>query len=50
MAKFSKMRKESSFIVSPMPDSGSTIKIQSDTQMGDVDHATGEVTMSAPYL
>ncbi|MDG1950042.1 MAG: hypothetical protein P8J32_04500 [bacterium] len=51
IAKFPKMRKSQSFIVYPI-SSGSdakTIKIQSDTRMGQINTETGEVLLTKPY-
>jgi hypothetical protein len=46
--RFAKMRKAQDFIVYPMHDSSSRIKIQSDNRMGQLDLDTGELVLSAP--
>lgn len=47
--KFTGMRKAQDFIVYPMQDSGTIIKIQSDTRIGQIDLFNGLVTMSQPH-
>lgn len=47
--KFMGMRKAQDFIVYPMHGESDTIKIQSDTRMGQIDLATGDVIMNKPH-
>ncbi|MDO8416530.1 MAG: hypothetical protein Q7S87_09995 [Agitococcus sp.] len=47
-AQFSGMRKAQDFIVYPIPNASSEIKIQSDTRIGKIDLITGTVTLSPP--
>jgi hypothetical protein len=46
-AKFPGMRKAQDFIVYPMHDSGTTIRIQSDNRFGQMDLETGACVLSA---
>jgi hypothetical protein len=48
IAKFPKMRKEQSFVVYPMQDSGPIIHIQSDNRFGKIDLDNGRVSISTP--
>ena len=43
------MRKAQDFIVYPMQDSGTIIKVQSSTRIGTIDLADGSVKMSKPH-
>lgn len=45
---FPGMRKEQDFIVYPLPEAVGFIKVQSDTRIGTINLATGEVSMSPP--
>ena len=46
--KFLKMRKPQEFVVYPMQDSGTQIKVQSATRIGLIDLENGDVLMSTP--